>query len=86
MASEGGQSHRIELARQDARRLDLAGVYRLAYVSDASDLMEEGELQKIGERSMKRNADLDVTGILVMDAGRILQILEGGRESGVRSF
>ncbi len=52
-------------------------MYRLSYVSEATDLLGPRELKVIGESSMIRNAELDITGVLVMDEGRIVQILEG---------
>jgi len=75
----------IEAAKREARRADLSGVFRLAYVSKASALMGPGDLEKIEAKSVARNAELDITGILVMDEEKILQILEGD-EKAVRAL
>ena len=67
----------------EASRADLTPIYRLAYVSEATPLMKPEDLQAIAEVSGPRNASADITGILVMDAGRILQVLEGRRNAVV---
>lgn len=54
-------------------------VFRLAYVSEVSALFGPDDLREIEERSLVRNEELDITGILVIDAGKILQILEGSQ-------
>lgn len=76
----------LEMALADASRADLAPVFRLAYVSEASDLMSPGEMRAIAERSGPRNSALDVTGILVMNGGHILQVLEGARPTVTALF
>ena len=55
-------------------------IFRLAYVSEASPHFGPDDLHEIEERSLVRNEELDITGILVMDAGKILQILEGSQQ------
>ena len=72
-------------ARREAEAGDLAPVYRLAYVSRASSLFQPEDLQKINEQSSLRNAEADITGILIVDSGKIMQILEG-REDRVRAL
>lgn len=71
----------FQTAKREAGRADLSGVYRLVYVSVASALFKPDDLQKIGKAATLQNAKLDITGILVMDDGRILQILEGEQKS-----
>ena len=70
-------SDREQLTKLAASRADLSTVYRLAYVSETSPHFEPGDLKEIKETSIIRNAELDVTGILSIDDGKILQILEG---------
>ena len=76
----------LEIAVMEASRADLTPIYRLAYVSEATPLMKPEDLQAIAEVSGPRNASADITGILVMDAGRILQVLEGRRNAVVNLF
>ena len=85
---EGGdiKTSALEIALMEASRADLTPIYRLAYVSEATPLMKPEDLQAIAEVSGPRNASADITGILVMDAGRILQVLEGRRNAVVNLF
>lgn len=76
----------LETASMEASRADLTPIYRLAYVSEATPLMTPEDLQAIAEVSGPRNASADITGILVMDSGRILQVLEGRRNAVVKLF
>ncbi len=64
---------------------DLGEIFRLAYVSEVSSVFDLSDLQEIGEKSLRRNAAMDITGVLVMDEGRFLQILEGD-ERAVRDL
>jgi hypothetical protein len=76
----------FDRALVEAARADLTPVYRLAYVSKATPLMKSEDLRAIAEVSGPRNASADITGILVMDGGRILQVLEGQRQAVVDLF
>ena len=76
----------LEEVLAEASRADLTPVYRLAYVSKASPFMKPEDLQAIAEISGPRNASADITGILVMDGGRILQVLEGRQQAVVDLF
>lgn len=69
-----------------ASRADLSLVYRLVYVSRVTDVLEVEELKEIGETSITRNERLDVTGVLVVDDGKILQVLEGEKELVIGLF
>ena len=57
-------------------------IFRLAYVSCAVDLLIESDLDDIESKSLVANDARDVTGLLIVNGRRILQILEG-RESAV---
>lgn len=70
----------------EASRADLSTVYRLAYVSRASSMFGEDDLAKIGQVSSRNNSEADITGILIMDEGNILQILEGEKNSVLSLF
>lgn len=72
-----GNSKAVRSAVLEAGRADLTSIYRLAYVSEATELFGPDDLSDIEQKSMSRNVELDITGILVMDEGKILQILEG---------
>ena len=77
---------RIESSLLEASRADLTLVYSLAYVSQATKHFGPDDLADIEQKSLSLNADLDITGILVVDEGRILQILEGGKQSVINLF
>jgi hypothetical protein len=57
-------------------------IFRLTYVSCAVDLLTEADLDDIESKSLVANDARDVTGLLIVDGRRIMQILEG-RESAV---
>ena len=50
---------------------------RIVYVSTATDLLPETELQQILKKSRSNNEKSEVTGLLLYSSGNILQILEG---------
>lgn len=52
-------------------------LYRLIYVSDTADYVDWDDLKDILAKSEKNNADLDITGLLVLSANKFLQVLEG---------
>ena len=83
---QGLQSDRLKSAILEASRADLSSVFRLAYVSRASSLFLPSDLEEIGRLSSLRNPGADITGILVIDKGDILQILEGEKHSVVELF
>lgn len=58
----------------------LEKVFRLAYVSEPCQGFGKKELDQIREVSTLRNAELDVTGLLVILENCILQVLEGQKE------
>lgn len=80
------QPDRLRSAILEASRADLSSVFRLAYVSRASSLFGPDDLREIGLLSARRNLEADITGILVMDEGDILQILEGEKNMVVGLF
>lgn len=86
MKKIGPQSERLKSAIRDAVRADLTSIFRLAYVSRVSDMFQPDDLKKIGEVSARRNSEADITGILVMNDGNILQILEGEKNAVVDLF
>ncbi|MCU0778902.1 MAG: BLUF domain-containing protein [Akkermansiaceae bacterium] len=57
-------------------------IFRLTYVSCAVELLTEADLDDIESKSLVANDARDVTGLLIVNGRRILQILEG-RESAV---
>jgi len=50
---------------------------QLAYISTAIWLMTDNELLDILKTARKRNADNDVTGVLLYSEGTFIQVLEG---------
>ena len=56
-------------------------VYRLAYVSRPAPLLTAADIGDIMTVAERRNAELGITGLLVHDFGRFIQLLEGPLES-----
>lgn len=52
-------------------------LYRLIYMSAAADYIDWDDLKDILTKSEKNNAELDVTGMLVLSDNKFLQVLEG---------
>lgn len=57
-------------------------IFRLTYVSCAVESLTEADLDDIESKSLVANDARDVTGLLIVNGRRIMQILEG-RESAV---
>ena len=55
-------------------------IYSLAYISERTERMTLGQIRAIQEVSLKKNELHEITGLLVMDGGIIIQILEGKEE------
>ncbi|MFK7862777.1 MAG: BLUF domain-containing protein [Pseudohongiellaceae bacterium] len=56
-------------------------IYRVIYVSSASNLMQEEQLIDILKSSQPRNAAADITGLLLYKEGNIIQALEGPKDN-----
>ena len=54
-------------------------IVQLIYVSTATHQLEEDEIRKILESSVRRNTPQEVTGLLLYAYGSFMQVLEGGR-------
>jgi Sensors of blue-light using FAD len=52
-------------------------LHELIYISDAAFEMQDPDLQELLEHSRRKNARLQVTGILVYHERRFMQLLEG---------
>ncbi|MCQ0989667.1 BLUF domain-containing protein [Jiella marina] len=52
-------------------------IHRLAYVSRPSPEIDPEAVRAIAEAARERNRDLEVTGLLVHEFGRFIQLLEG---------
>jgi hypothetical protein len=59
--------------------------YYLVYVSSATTLFSDSELDEILDKSHQNNGRLDVSGILLYKDGNLMQILEG-EEATVRAL
>lgn len=60
-------------------------MYKLVYVSRATELLTRDEVQLIVDRAQQKNAELGITGFLCMRGDMFLQYLEG-EESTVNSL
>ena len=63
-----------------------SGLYRMFYLSRATREMTRGELEDLLHGARARNAERDVTGLLLYDRGNFAQVLEGPRETVERLF
>lgn len=71
-----------ELLWETIRQREEYPIFRLTYVSCAVELLTEADLDDIEKKSLVANDARDVTGLLIVNGRRIMQILEG-RESAV---
>lgn len=55
-------------------------LYRLIYMSDAAEFIEWTDLKEILLKSQANNAELNITGLLVMLSRKFVQVLEGPRD------
>lgn len=60
-------------------------IFRLCYLSTPSKPFTDADLDDIEQKSIIANNERDVTGLLIVNKDRILQILEG-REEAVREL
>lgn len=60
-------------------------IFRLTYLSKPTKPFTDADFDDIESKSVKANNERDVTGLLVVNENRILQILEG-REEAVREL
>ena len=81
MKDQEGISGRLKSVMREAGRADLSSMFRLAYVSEASDCFGPDDLSEIARKSAERNSEADITGLLIKDGGKILQVLEGEKNS-----
>jgi hypothetical protein len=71
-----------ELLWETIRQKEEYPIFRLTYVSCAVETLTDADLDDIESKSLVANDARDVTGLLIVNGRRILQILEG-RESAV---
>ncbi len=55
-------------------------MYTAVYVSTATELFKDDELHQLLEASRRKNALLDITGLLLYKDGSFMQFLEGPKE------
>lgn len=53
---------------------------KLTYTSVANHALSDAELETLLKQSRSNNADLDITGMMLYDRGRFVQMLEGKPE------
>ena len=71
---------------QGTHALGTNGFYQLVYISTARPNFHPVEVRDILAVSRQRNAEVQVTGLLVYDGKRFLQALEGSREAVRATF
>ncbi len=67
-------------------RMTGPGLSMLVYLSSATDRFDEGRIPDLLAQSREKNGELDVTGLLLYEEGRILQVLEGEAETVEKLF
>lgn len=60
-------------------------MYHLVYISSAQPAFTKPQLRDLLERSRRKNAQIGITGLLLHQEGKILQVLEG-EEREVRAL
>jgi hypothetical protein len=55
-------------------------IYRLLYVSTAEPQLNNAALERLVETAQRRNAALDITGLMVFTGSHFMQLLEGPRD------
>lgn len=55
-------------------------IYSLVYISDATQDLNDNDLQEILKASRKNNPANDITGMLLYKDGEFMQVLEGSEE------
>lgn len=61
-------------------------MYFLTYMSRATAHTSEVEMQGILEKARRRNAEVDITGLLLLRSGTFFQLLEGKRHDVLATF
>lgn len=61
-------------------------LYQIMYISSVTVSMTADECADIAKASATRNAAADVTGLLLFNSRRFLQVLEGPRDAVQRTF
>ena len=69
-----------------AIRTNRTMLYRLLYISTATDQIDHQELEVILDGAQTRNAALGVTGLLVFTGSHFMQLLEGEQDAVERVF
>lgn len=76
---------RMSLLWETIQKEEEYPIFRLTYLSRPVDPFTDEDLDDIEKKSIAANNDRDVTGLLIVNEDRILQILEG-REESVREL
>lgn len=58
----------------------MENLYTLVYISSATDLFSESQLDSLLIKSRENNSKLNITGILVYSEGNFIQAIEGKQE------
>jgi hypothetical protein len=61
-------------------------LHELIYISDAAFEMQDSDLQELLEQSRRKNARLEITGILVYHRRKFMQLLEGDKAEVLALF
>jgi hypothetical protein len=56
-------------------------MYQLIYMSAATHLLTDEELQRLLEQARANNTQADITGLLLYHEGRFMQLIEGPEEA-----
>jgi hypothetical protein len=79
------ESSRLSLLWETIQTKEDYPIFRLTYLSKPVKSFTEADLDDIESKSVEANNARDVTGLLIVNGDRILQILEG-REEAVREL
>lgn len=79
------ESSRLSLLWETIQRKEDYPIFRLTYLSQPVKPFTDADLDDIESKSVEANNARDVTGLLIVNRDRVLQILEG-REDRVREL
>ena len=75
------ESSRLDLLWETVQQTEDYPIFRLCYLSKPVKPFTAADLDDIEKKSVAANSERDVTGLLVVNEDRILQILEGAEDA-----
>ncbi len=77
MPHESAEPSRLSLLWDTIQESEDYPLFRLVYLSRPKGAFADEDLDEIEEKSVNNNSERDVTGLLIVNGDKVLQILEG---------